>query len=210
VAKADHLLALLDQVARSAGRMVALFGDEFTYRHWPLPGREWTEATGPPPLAHRAGPGDCTRRIVAALNATDARVHYLEDRAIGHAVFCSFLEQLAQAYPTVERLFLILDNWPVHLQPEVLATAERCHIELVFLPTYAPWLNPIEKLWDALKAEVLRHHRLAGSWKEVRREVEGFLDHYADGSPELLYRVGLLGDGLLATALHPITSFQSQ
>jgi hypothetical protein len=145
VAKADHLLALLDQVARSAGRMVALFGDEFTYRHWPLPGREWTEATGPPPLAHRAGPGDCTRRIVAALNATDARVHYLEDRAIGHAVFCSFLEQLAQAYPTVERLFLILDNWPVHLQPEVLATAERCHIELVFLPTYAPWLNPIEQ-----------------------------------------------------------------
>jgi hypothetical protein len=204
-AKEDYLLAVLDAVSRSAGRLVVLFADEVTYHHWPLPGREWCSAAGPPPQANRAAPGERNRRIVAALNALDARVHYREDRAIGHGVFCAFLEQLARAYPTVERIILILDNWPVHLQPEVLATAQRCHIELVFLPTYAPWLNPIEKLWDALKEDVLRQQRMAGYWKEVQREVRGFLDRFAEGSPDLLYRVGLLGDGMLATALHPIT-----
>ncbi|MBE2197018.1 MAG: transposase, partial [Anaerolinea sp.] len=31
----------------------------------------------------------------------------------------------------------------------------------LFLPTYASWLNPIEKLWRWLRADVLYNHDLA-------------------------------------------------
>lgn len=203
--KEDALLRVLETVAQSNGQMVALFVDEFTYYHWPLPGRTWSVRTDAAPVAQRAGPGERTRRIVGALNALDGRVHTHQDRAIGKTVFAAFLETLAAAYPTAGRIYVILDNWPVHHSPEVTATVQALErVELVFLPTYAPWLNPIEKLWDALKTEVLRQHRMAGYWTELQQAVQAFLDRFARCSPELLDRVGLLGDGLLATALHPI------
>jgi putative transposase len=43
---------------------------------------------------------------------------------------------------------VIQDNWNIHTHPEVLtALARYPRIKPVWLPTYAPWLNPIEKLW---------------------------------------------------------------
>jgi hypothetical protein len=71
----------------------------------------------------------------------------------------------------------------------------------VWLPTYAPWLNPIEKLWRWLRQDVLKMHRLAAYWPELRRRVNTFLDQFADGSADLLRYVGLSGDGKLASAI---------
>ena len=45
-AKEAYLLDVLRRVAASGGRRVALFADEFTYRHWPLPGRTWAGRSG--------------------------------------------------------------------------------------------------------------------------------------------------------------------
>ena len=74
-------------------------------------------------------------------------------------------------------------------------------IEPVWLPTYAPWLNPIEKLWRWLRQDVLKLHRLADDWPELQRRVNAFLDQFATGSHELLRYAGLSGDGSLAQAL---------
>ena len=75
-------------------------------------------------------------------------------------------------------------------------------IEPVWLPTYAPWLNPIEKLWRWLKQAVLKLHRLAEDWQAARDRVRQFLDQFAHGSPRLLEYVGLLGNGLVARMIH--------
>jgi hypothetical protein len=71
-----------------------------------------------------------------------------------------------------------------------------------FIPTYAPWLNPIEKLWRWLRQDVLRLHQWADDWPMLLSQVHAFLDQFAHGSRDLLRYVGLLGDGKLATALH--------
>ena len=65
-------------------------------------------------------------------------------------------------------------------------------IQLIRLPTYASWLNPIEKLWRKLKQELLHLHSLADNLMELRTKVERFLDQFAFGSLELLRYVGLL------------------
>jgi hypothetical protein len=69
------------------------------------------------------------------------------------------------------------------------------------LPTSAPWLNPIEKLWRWLRQDVLKMHRLAAPWSELRQRVSLFLDQFADGSTELLRYVGLAGEGKLSQAI---------
>jgi hypothetical protein len=75
-------------------------------------------------------------------------------------------------------------------------------VEPVWLPTYAPWLNPIEKLWRWLRQQVLKMHRLAGDWTQLQHRVRAFLDQFADGSAQLLRYVGMAGNGKLASALH--------
>jgi len=93
-----------------------------------------------------------------------------------------------------ERVVLVWDNWPVHLHPKVLECAHEQGIELVFLPTYSPWLNPIEKLWKWLKADVLTAHRHSHTWDQLRQHVENFLDSFQNPTPHLLTYCGLLAD----------------
>ncbi len=68
-------------------------------------------------------------------------------------------------------------------------------IQLIRLPTYASWLNPIEKLWRKLKQELLHLHRLADKLPQLRELVDHFLDQFTQGSTNLLRYVGLLVPG---------------
>lgn len=104
-----------------------------------------------------------------------------------------FLEKLGAAYPG-RRVYLVWDNWPTHRHPDVLAKAEELGIKVLWLPTYAPWTNPIEKLWRWVRQEAVHHHRLSERWEELKGRVAAFLGRFCDGSPEFLRYVGLLPD----------------
>jgi transposase len=54
------------------------------------------------------------------------------------------------------RLVLIRDNAPCHVARVVTAEAARLGLEVVKLPGSSPDLNPIERLWDWMRAEVTR------------------------------------------------------
>jgi transposase len=54
------------------------------------------------------------------------------------------------------RRVLVGDNAPCHVAKVVTAEAARLGIEVVNLPGYSPDLNPIERLWDGMRAEVTR------------------------------------------------------
>ncbi len=114
----------------------------------------------------------------------------------------AFYRQLVAAYPDTTRIYVVQDNWSIHAHPDVLAAiAELPQIEIVWLPTYAPWLNPIEKAWRWLRQDVLHLHRLAHAWPALRQRVNAFLDQFADGSQALLHYVGLLGEGKYAETI---------
>ncbi len=126
-----------------------------------------------------------------------------------------FYRRLVEAYPGAH-LYIALDNWPDHSHPDVLAALEpqrfrwplhrsrqwpidphpkakrlNLPIQLLPLPIYASWTNPIEKVWRKLSQDILHVHRLADHWDTLRERVAHFLDSYARGSQELLRYVGL-------------------
>jgi transposase len=207
--KEQQLLARLTEVGRRPEEEVLLFADEFTYHHWPLPAATWAPLDASPPLAERADPGEEQRRIVGGVNAWQGQVTYLEAKSITGAVFGQFLRRVHQTYPQAERITVVVDNWPTHEAKAVLKVLTQLpNLELLFLPTYSPWLNPIEKLWDWLKEAILRMHPLAGRWSALMDEVSDFLDQFAKGSTELLHRIGLSGDGKLAQAI--VTDFDGK
>ena len=64
------------------------------------------------------------------------------------------LHQIKTANTSADRIILIWDNYRVHNMTSVLQVARKLNIFLVQLPTYAPDLNPIERLWRSIKKKV--------------------------------------------------------
>jgi transposase len=151
------------------------------------------------------------------------KVVYVRASRIGINQMVEFYIRLRIAYPQAERIYVVQDNWPVHVHPDVLVALEpqetrwlravpgnwpltpgasairkwgdlKLPIQAVPLPTYASWLNPIEKLWRWLKQDLIHMHKLADNLSKLRDNIDRFLDQFAQGSQPLLRYVGLCDD----------------
>lgn len=203
--KVSHLCSCLQQAVCNPGKQELVFLDEMGYSRWPEAGRVWTPS---PPGSIPVASCDSNNqqwRLIGALNALTGQVCYLDNYIVGRAKVIEMYQKLTEIYPQAETLYVVQDNWSIHKHQDVLdALSELPQIEPVWLPTYAPWLNPIEKLWRWLRVDVFKMHRFASEWEEFRGRVNGFLDQFAGGSEDLLRYVGLKGDGLLANACKPV------
>jgi len=170
------------------------YADEATFYRLPHPGRSWSERQGggthQPKAPHTAG-ANTKRRMLAALDAVTGEVVAQTGKVLGVRAICAFLGRLRQSVGPEVRLVLVWDNWPVHTHPEVRQAAEAQRIELLYTPTYAPWTNPVEKLWKKLRHDVLHLHRWSHAWSELRRHVENYLAALHHPNPDLLCYVGL-------------------
>jgi transposase len=199
--------AVVERARASAGQVVALYQDELTYYRQPSVAQAYAQRGGDSPYAQRCPGKDTATRTTATLNPLTGRVEYWQGSRVSIPRLVAFYQQLHRAYPEADTIYVIQDNGTVHFHPDVLVAlveqespypryrkwgACQLPIQLVPLPTYASWTNPIEKLWRWLKQDVLHLHPLATDLKALRGEVRQFLERFADGSPELLRYVGLL------------------
>jgi transposase len=175
---------------RPGSAVTVLYGDEFSFHRQPTLAAAYAPR-GQAPVARCAARANTRYRVAGAIDAVTGELAYLAHSKIGVANLKRFLAKLRRRYPG-RTLVLIWDNRPVHQHPEVLATAAELEIHLLWLPTYAPWTNPSEKLWRRCKPELSHHHRLAHRWAELRQRVREWLDQFARPSPGLLRYVGLL------------------
>lgn len=195
---------------------IFIFEDEFSlYRH-PSLAQAYEKLGKTQPLAELGYKTNYVWRIAAGLNARTGQVVYVQARYMDVVHLTQFYQKLVQAYDG-EEICLAEDNWPVHAHEDLLAALQpqsfpwglhrpknwrqeprrriehlNLPIRLLFLPTYASWTNPIEKLWRLLKQEVLHLHRYGDDWPGLKQRVWKFMDQFAEGSTELLRYVGLL------------------
>ena len=201
------------------GRVVC-FVDEVTLRRQPLPAPVWAPAGRATPAVPRSTRADTPLRVAAALDARTGRVVALRRGRLDVPALVRFFRDLVAAYPPGTRLTAVLDNWPVHFRPDLLAALEpqagpfplprpptwpptptaaaraawgalALPVQLLPLPTYASWLNPIEKLWRWLRQAVVHAHPWADDLPALGAAVDAFLAGFAAGSPELLRYTGL-------------------
>jgi hypothetical protein len=216
-AKLAWIAAHQARTQRAPERWPLLYLDEFSYYRQPELAWAYEAAGHRQPLARRSYAANTCFRAVGTLDAHSGRVLYWQRSHITTACLSNFLAHVHAAYPQAETIAIVLDNWPVHFHPDVLCRLQPQHfpwplhlpatwpteprsnakhdslpIRLLCLPTYASWLNPIEKLWRCLKQEVIRLHRCADDWPALVARVAAFLDRFIDGSSDLLHYVGLL------------------
>ena len=217
--KVDLLLQARLRAQYAPERFVFTYADQLTYYRQPSLAPAY-EVVGPTqPLARRSHAKNTAYRVMATLNALSGQVTYDQRSHTDLASLAAFWYTLRDAYPQAETIYVTVDNWPVLFHPDVLAPLQAQHlpwppyvpkhwptepskharrdnlpIQLICLPTYASWLNPIEKLWRWLKQDVLHLHRLSHEWAALKQAVAEFLDRFKTGSEPLLRYVGLLPD----------------
>jgi transposase len=190
--KWEQILRAYQEAVTQPEEVIVLFQDEFTYYRRADIRQSW-QRRGHRQHRRRQRAGANTKaRITAVLNALTGQVLYRQRHKIGQKELIEFYAQIRAAYPHLQRIYLVQDNWPIHKLPAVWQAATDNQLTLLFLPTYASWLNPIEKLWRWLRQDILHDHNLSHNFKQLRREVVEFLKQFADGSLQLLHYVGLL------------------
>ena len=190
-AKWQQVLSAYQEAVENPDEVVILFQDELTYYRRADIHHTWQGSGRPRRHPHRSG-NNTQARVTAVLNALTGQILFLQRSKVGKKELAAFYAMVRAAYPNARRIYLVQDNWPVHKLPEVTTAAAAANLTLLFLPTYASWLNPIEKLWRWLRQDVLHSHSLSHDFKRLRREVARFLQQFASGSRQLLHYVGLL------------------
>lgn len=169
-----------------------LFQDELTVYRQPTQGWLWAHMGRRQPKMHYASKHNTAMRLIGYLNAVSAAVHCHDTRSVTAERLIESLRMVPRWYPDAERIFIVWDNWQNHRLPGVLAALEALpRVEVLRLPTYSPWLNPIEKLWRWLYQTVIHTHRWSEDFPCFRKRVMDALAEHAAGSPSLLRYVGL-------------------
>ena len=94
--------------------------------------------------------------------------------------FARHLRHVGRLYPSEKyrRVVLLIDNAPWHAGAAVRqALADNPHLELKRLPSYSPRLNPIERLWKALRRRAT-HNRLFDTLADLKRSVRNSLRYF--------------------------------
>jgi transposase len=128
-----------------------------------------------------------TTTLFAALNVLDGSVISQCKPRHRHQEFISFLNHLDQQVPAELAVHLIADNYATHKHPKVKAwLARHAHFHIHYTPTYASWLNQVERWFGLITHQAIRR----GSFRSVRdliRVIDQFVTHYNASSRPFIW-----------------------
>jgi putative transposase len=130
-------------------------------------------------------PGQNQKHYLAgALDVATGTVHHCVGPRKTNALFRDLLQTLEAAYPAAQyqRIYVVVDNYKIHKAKAVQEwLAKHPRVRLLFLPTYCPRANPIERAFgdvhdlctrnhtrkrlQDLVADVIEHLEVNGPWR---------------------------------------------
>jgi transposase len=171
---------------------VLLFEDEGTFYRQPSQAWLWARRGRSQPRMRYSHRANTRMRVVAYLNAATGGVHSEEMSSVTVQRLAGSLAQLSRWYPDAKTIYLVWDNWPNHTHPKVTrALSSQARVRVLPLPTYAPWLNPMEKGWRWTRQRVSHAHPWCDDFSEFRQQVRSELARLSQGSEEFLRYIGL-------------------
>lgn len=119
-----------------------------------------------------------TTTLFAALDIATGEVLTQCKRRHRHQEFLAFLRHIDANVPADLDVHLIVDNYATHKHPKVKAwLARRPRFHVHYTPTYASWLNQVERWFGIITQKAIRR----GSFSNVKQLVEKidtFVEHY--------------------------------
>lgn len=136
-------------------------------------------------------PGQPTRHYgIGAVNYHSGQTVVMIEKRKKREQIALLLEALLAENPN-KRVYVAWDNADTHSggKVEEVVRAAAGRLVLLYLPTYSPWLNPIEMLWRHFRREVT-HCELFPSVKELLEATKSFFDKYNNTKDQILKIIG--------------------
>lgn len=157
--------------AAQAGRRAVYFVDAAHFVLGSFLGWLWCAAQ----LYIRAACGRQRYNVLGALNAVTGRLIRVTNQTYINAESVAELLRRIAAVHVFQPVTVVLDNARYQRCRLVQDLAEQLGIELLFLPSYSPNLNLIERLWKFVKKQALnnRHHT---NYADFQARIDACLD----------------------------------
>ena len=127
---------------------------------------------------------------IGAVNYHTGKTVVLVRRRKRRREIAELLQRLLDKHPN-ETVYVAWDNASTHQDDEIEAVVRGAagRLILLYLPTYSPWLNPIEMLWRHVRREVT-HCELFVSIKALIDAALAFFNRYNTMPDRVLSIIG--------------------
>jgi transposase len=142
-------------------------------------------------------PGQPTKHYgLGAVNYHTGETVVLFRRHKRRKEIAELLQALLEKHPE-ETVYVAWDNATTHEDADVEAVVRGAagRLVLLYLPTYSPWLNPIEMLWRHCRREVT-HCELFESVKALLAAAQDFFARYNREPHRILSIIGAIPKNL--------------
>lgn len=123
-----------------------------------------------------------------AINAETHEVTIIESKTVDADSTIALFKEIERNYFLAAQIFIILDNAKYHYSKEVREFLKESKVKLVFLPSYSPNLNLIERLWKFFKKKVLynNYYENIGKFRSACIDFFRNIKQYADEVSSLM------------------------
>jgi transposase len=106
-------------------------------------------------------PGQNEKRYLAgALDYLTGRIIHVVGERKNRYLVIDLLQAIERKFPQSNKIYLIADNYRIHKAKVVMEwLAHHPRIEIVWLPTYCPRANPIERAFGDVHDKCTRNHK---------------------------------------------------
>lgn len=128
-----------------------------------------------------------TTTLFAALDVANGEVLTQCKARHRHQEFLAFLRHIEANVPAGLDVHLIVDNYATHKHAKVKAwLAKRPRYHIHYTPTYASWLNQVERWFGIITQQAIRRGSFS-SVKELIAKIQRFVDHYNHGASPFVW-----------------------
>ena len=119
-----------------------------------------------------------TTALFAALDVASGEVLAQCKRRHRHQEFLAFLRHIDRNVPETLDVHLVVDNYATHKHAKVKAwLARRPRYHLHYTPTYASWLNQVERWFGIITQRAIRRGTFS-SVKQLTGKIDRFVNDY--------------------------------
>jgi putative transposase len=127
-------------------------------------------------------PGQNQKQYLAgALDYRTGEIHYVIGPRKNNVLFRELLARLEQRHGSrIKRIYLVADNYRIHKAKAVVAWLEKhVRVEILWLPSYCPKANPIERAFGDVHDKCTRNH----TRKQLHWLIWDVKQHLANNGP---------------------------
>jgi len=98
--------------------------------------------------------------LAGALHSGTGKVSYVGGNSKSSVLFIDLLRHLKAKYRRAKTITVIVDNDIIHKSHEIQRWLKKNpKIKVIYQPVYSPWVNHVERLWQALHDTITRNHQ---------------------------------------------------